>query len=140
MKKFLIVIAVVIGLAIIGKLALHDNDDAPIVAKTDTTNTATASPSAAWKDGTYTGVASDNEYGTIQVAAVISGGKISAVNFLKMPSGDQRTNEVTAAAQPILLNETLKAQSASIDLVSGATQTSNSYLNSLNSALNQARS
>lgn len=92
-----------------------------------------------YKDGTFTGAAEQNPYGIVQIAVVISGGKIVDVNFIQMPSGDGHTNEVTAVAGPMLKQTTLQAQSANIDFVSGATSTSESYQMSLQFALDQAK-
>ncbi len=91
-----------------------------------------------YKDGTYSGAAENNPYGTVQIAVIVSGGKIVDISFMQMPQGDGHTNEVTAAAEPLLKQTTLQAQNASIDFVSGATSTSESYQMSLQSALDQA--
>lgn len=91
-----------------------------------------------YKDGTYVGDSQDTTYGTVQIAVVVSGGQISDVKFLKMPDDLGHTQEVTAFAEPLLKYQTLQAQSAHIDFVSGATQTSEGYEQSLQSALNQA--
>lgn len=112
------------------------SSDSGSVAGDNTTNMPTASGS--YKDGTYTGITEDNPYGQVQVAVVISGGKITNVNFLRMPGPDGHSREVTAFAQPLLEQETLNKQSAHIDFVSGATQTSESYERSLQAALDQA--
>ncbi len=94
--------------------------------------------SVSYKDGTFTGSAEYMPYGTVQIAAVISGGKIKNIKYLQMPSGLGHTNQVTYVAEPLLKQTTLSAQSANIDFVSGATLTSESYQASLQSALDQA--
>ena len=60
--------------------------------------------------------------------------KIEAV---ELPTGG-RSGEISAYAEPILASEALTAQSANIDIVSGATYTSEAYTRSLQSALDQA--
>jgi uncharacterized protein with FMN-binding domain len=69
----------------------------------------------------------------VQVTAVISNGYITDIVFDQMPSGPNQPH--TDYAEPILRNETLQAQSASINTVSGATQDSDAYKSSLGSAL-----
>lgn len=97
------------------------------------------SGSASYKDGTYTGDNADTPYGTVQISVVISGGKISDVNFLKMPNDQPHSREVTAMSEPQLKQNTLDAQSTQIDFVSGATSTSYGYQESLQKALDQAK-
>jgi uncharacterized protein with FMN-binding domain len=67
----------------------------------------------------------------------MSGGTISSVQVLQQPSGNPRDDEINDYALPILTKETVDAQSADIDMVSGATVTSQGYLQSLQSALDQ---
>lgn len=91
-----------------------------------------------YKDGAFTGPVTDAFYGNIQVQAVISGGKLTNVKFLQYPN-DQRTSiEVNTEAMPQLTQEAIRAQSANVDIVSGATQTSEAFRSSLGSALHQA--
>ena len=95
-------------------------------------------PDVSYKDGTYTGSVADTIYGKVEVAAVISGGKITDIQFLKMPDDQENSKVVTAMAEPRLKSETLSKQSADIDFVSGATQTSEGFEQSLQAALDQA--
>lgn len=108
-------------------------------AAQNTPATTPGAPPVPYKDGTYTGSAADNAYGTVQVQAVVSGGKITQVNFLQMPSDQEHSQEVTAQAEPILQSEAISAQSAQIDTVSGATQDTEAFTQSLQSALSQAQ-
>jgi uncharacterized protein with FMN-binding domain len=55
-----------------------------------------------------------------------------------VPNGNPRDQEINAYALPILVQESLDAQSANIDMVSGATVTSDGYLQSLQGALDKA--
>jgi uncharacterized protein with FMN-binding domain len=105
------------------------------------TNDASSSSSGSkYKDGTYSGETVDVGFGPVQVQAVVSGGKLTAVNFLQMPSDQHHSQEITAQAEPILRSEALAAQSANINTVSGATQDSDGFVKSLTAALNQANS
>jgi uncharacterized protein with FMN-binding domain len=106
----------------------------------DTTTSTTPSPASqgSYKDGTYKGQNEDTPYGPVQISIVVSGGRITGVNFLQMPSDLGHSQEVTAFAEPLLKNSTLSKQTAHIDFVSGATQTSEGYMQSLQSALDQA--
>jgi len=91
-----------------------------------------------YKDGSYTGSVADAFYGNVQVKAVISGGKITDVVFLDHPQ-DRRTSQmINDQAMPMLTQEAITAQSANVDIVSGATQTSNAFRESLQSALSKA--
>jgi uncharacterized protein with FMN-binding domain len=90
-----------------------------------------------YKNGTYTGNAVAQYYGDVQVQAVISGGKLVDVLFLQYPNHGN-SSEVNAYALPILRSEAITAQSANIDAVSGASETSPAFIASLSSALKQA--
>ncbi|MGA3150292.1 MAG: FMN-binding protein [Candidatus Saccharimonadales bacterium] len=155
MKKPLLIIMTV---AILGALGLYINPghntsaklvSSPVSAtgSSNQSNSSTAGSSApqttaasstTYKDGTYTGSAADTPYGVVQIAVVVSGGKITDVNFLQMPSDLAHSQEVTTVAEPLLKQTTLQAQSANIEFVSGATSTSNGYEQSLQAALDQA--
>lgn len=94
--------------------------------------------SGSGKNGTYTGSAAETMYGPVQVRATVSGGKLTRVDVLQVPDNGRYEAEIVADALPILQSEALSAQSADIDIVSGATFTSQGYAQSLQSALNQA--
>src|SRR3954454_18193806 len=87
---------------------------------------------------TVTGTAASTRYGPVQVRLTIANGKITAVDVLEYPDNNGKDQQINARALPILVSETLKAQSATIDMVSGATYTSDGYLTSLQSALDKA--
>ena len=107
---------------------------------------ASSSPSAsASKTGgstsaakTYTGDVAQTRWGPVQVEITVKRGKITAVDVLQHPTGNGRDAEINGYALPILEQDTLTAQSAKIDMVSGATVTSGGYVESLQSALDQA--
>ena len=92
-----------------------------------------------YKDGTFTGITEDAYYGNVQVKTVISGGKITDVQFLNYPHDAARSLAINTFATPNLRQEAIQAQSASVDVVSGATDTSNAFMQSLVSALTQAK-
>jgi uncharacterized protein with FMN-binding domain len=88
------------------------------------------------KDGTYKGAAAKNPYGTITVSIKVTGGKIVAADATYPTTNDSATINPPAIAA--LKQSTVKAQSADVDAVSGATFTSESYVKSLQAALDQA--
>ncbi|MEV8420131.1 FMN-binding protein [Streptomyces niveus] len=88
--------------------------------------------------GTYTGDPVSTQYGTVQVAATVKAGKLTAVKVLQVPSGNGRDQQIAAYAVPRLTKEALAGHSAHIDAVSGASYTSQGYIQSLQSALDRA--
>lgn len=93
-----------------------------------------------YKDGQYTGNVADAFYGNVQVQITIGNGKISNIKFLDYPQDRRTSIEINSQAMPILISETIQSQNASVDSVSGATQTSRAYIESLQSALAKAKS
>jgi len=87
---------------------------------------------------TVTGDVEQTQWGPVQVELTIAGGKITDVAVPTYPNGNGRDAEINSYALPQLVQETLSAQSANIDMVSGATVTSDGYLRSLQSALDKA--
>lgn len=98
----------------------------------------TAPAPAVYKDGSYTGPVTDAFYGNIQVRAVIKGGKIIDVKFLQYPNDTPNSVAINQQAMPYLRQEAIRAQKAAVDGVSGATDTSQAFVQSLSSALRQA--
>lgn len=98
-----------------------------------------APAAGAFRDGSYTGTAVQTRYGPVQVAITVTQGRISDVQVPQYPTGGGREQRINTQAVPQLIDETVQAQSANIDMVSGATYTINGYLESLQSALDQAR-
>jgi uncharacterized protein with FMN-binding domain len=96
-------------------------------------------PTGQYKDGTYTGSSADAYYGTVQVQAVVQGGKLVTVNFLQYPSDRSTSQYINGQAMPMLQTEAIQAQSANVSGVSGATDTSAAFVQSLGSALSQAK-
>jgi uncharacterized protein with FMN-binding domain len=106
-----------------------------------TGNPPSGNPSASagqYKDGTYTGTVADAFYGNLQVAVTIQGGALVDVVFPQYPTNGHSA-QVAAQALPILKQEAIAAQSANVNIVSGATQDSQAFQQSLASALAQAK-
>ena len=87
---------------------------------------------------TYTGDSASTRWGPVQVQITVADGTVTAVDVVDYPSGNGKDQQINARALPVLVQETLDAQSADIDMVSGATVTSEGYLESLQSALDEA--
>lgn len=100
---------------------------------------STPAPGALYKNGTYTGNIADAFWGNVQVQAVIQNGKIANVVFLQYPNDRNRSIEINSYADPQLVSEAIQAQSANVDIVSGATDSSDAFMQSLTDALSQAK-
>jgi uncharacterized protein with FMN-binding domain len=100
-----------------------------------------ASASAAASDGasgTFTGTSVQTRFGPVQVQITVANGSITEVTALQLTDEDQRSVSISNRTAPVLRQEVLTAQSANVQGVSGATYTSDAYLSSLQSALDQA--
>lgn len=100
--------------------------------------TSTTSTTSAGVSGAFNGGAVDTRYGPVQVQITVSAGKITAARALQVPQESDRDVRINSQAVPVLVQETLQAQSAQIDTVSGATYTSDGYTRSLQSAIDAA--
>lgn len=87
---------------------------------------------------TYAGDTAQTQWGPVQVQITVKNGKITASDVLQVPSGNPRDDEINSYAVPVLNSEVVATQNANIDMVSGATVTSDGYVQSLQSALDQA--
>lgn len=96
-------------------------------------------PSSGYKDGTFVGTVADAFYGNIQVQVVMQAGKITDVQFLQYPNDRSHSIEINQYAMPILTQEAIQAQSANVDIVSGATDSSQAFIQSLQTALNKSK-
>jgi uncharacterized protein with FMN-binding domain len=120
------------------------NKTSPAAATSDASTPARSSESSKpntsppSKITTYIGSVAETRWGPVQVKITVQGGKITNVTVLQQPDGNQRDAEINSQALPILIDETVKAQSANIDMVSGATVTSDGYVRSLQAALDEA--
>ncbi|MDH6131477.1 uncharacterized protein with FMN-binding domain [Kitasatospora sp. MAA4] len=117
--------------------------DAPQpAAAAPSTAPSTAPSSGAASGGTpgsgkFTGSEIDTRYGPVQVQAVESGGKLTDIVVLQQTYGGH-SSQIDSYALPVLKSEALTAQNANIDVVSGATYTSEGYAQSLQAALDAA--
>jgi uncharacterized protein with FMN-binding domain len=130
MRKAITIILVVAILGVLGTMAVSNSRN-PSSARN-------SSSSVSYQDGAYVGRSAETPYGSVQVSIVISNREINDIKFLKMPNGDDRSREITGFAGPQLKQNTLRAQDAQIDFVSGATSTTYGYQESLQSALDKA--
>jgi uncharacterized protein with FMN-binding domain len=154
MKK-LIVSIVIIGTFVIYSFIHAHSSPAAVVPNTPATSrpssstaTATTSPpssgttaasGSSYKDGTYVGSVADAQWGVVQIKAIIENGKITDVQFLQYPNDRSRSVYINSIADPELTSEAIQAQSANVDIVTGATDSSEAFIQSLSDALSQAR-
>ncbi len=99
------------------------------------TTTATATDAVVAFDGATV----NTKYGPVQVQAQVQNGTLVAVAVVQYPDGDGKSVRINQRALPELQSEALSAQSASVDTISGATYTSNAYVKSLQSAIDEAK-
>ena len=151
--------AIVMGMTIVGVAAIlnyritpHQLSAVATVPPTQDAGNITASPSAspgatpapsptpspAAANGTFTGSDVPNRFGDVIVRAVITNGHITDVQAVQLPTDRQESAYISDQVGPLLRAEALQAQSANIDIISGATYTSESYAQSLETALQQA--
>ncbi len=98
-----------------------------------------ASKPGSYKDGVYTGPQVNVFYGLVQVQATVQNGKLSQVQFLEYPNDRRTSVQINNIAMPYLQQEALQTQSANVDIISGATLTSEGFSMSLQSALGSAK-
>jgi uncharacterized protein with FMN-binding domain len=124
----------VLVLSIAGLVPVWLYEPSPAVTSSASTPPASSSTSSSGSSGTSSTVVAGptvpTEKGDVQVEVTFAGSKISSVRMLKQPNHPQ-----TTAAVPVLIKETLTAQSADVDTVSGATITSGAYKKSLQAAI-----
>ena len=114
-------------------------DPAPAAETTPPGSPAATTPTpTSTAPKTFLGSAIQTPYGVVQVRIVVANKKITNVSFAQLTAYDSRSQQINSDAAPILLQETLSAQSAQIDSVSGASYTSDGYVQSLQSAIDQA--
>ncbi|TFD81913.1 FMN-binding protein [Cryobacterium psychrophilum] len=105
-------------------------------AASSAAGTGSAKPSSV--SGTFTGASERTRFGNVQVQITVANSTITDVSALQLTNADGRSVAISNYAAPVLRQEALSAQSAHVQSVSGATYTSNGYLSSLQSALDQA--
>jgi uncharacterized protein with FMN-binding domain len=99
---------------------------------------AATSSSQSGSSGTFVGGEVMTPYGVVQVQITVEGGRITAADAIQVPMADRHDQMISSQAVPIYNSETVDAQSATIDAVSGATVTWEGYTSSLQSAIDQA--
>lgn len=104
-----------------------------------TSNISNSSTTNAYQDGQFTGNVTDAYWGNVEVQATIQGGKISDVQFLDYPHDRRTSAYINSQAMPWLTSEAIQAQSARVNIISGATLTSQAFIQSLQSALDKAK-
>jgi uncharacterized protein with FMN-binding domain len=145
-KKIAISGLVAVAFVLYSVLVRQSDKPADIRSKTpvassspsQTKKSSATQPPATYKDGKYVGSVADAFYGNIQIQVTIQGGKITAVDFLQYPNDQPNSVAINQQAIPYLQQETIKAQNAQVDSISGATDTSRAFVESLTSALNKA--
>lgn len=90
-------------------------------------------------DGEYLGSSEDAYYGYVQVKVIIKQSKIADVLFLDYPRHSKTSREINSEAVPVLRSEAIRVQSANVNIVSGATETSRAFKKSLSIALYKAK-
>lgn len=112
-----------------------DFTDSSGSAGAGTTGTTGASAKAV---GTYAGSVVQTRFGSVQVQITVQAGKITDVTALQLTDAERKSVQISNRAAPILRDEVLQSQSADVQTISGATVTSDAYLNSLQAALDAA--
>ena len=121
-------------------LSLTSNTLPAIIdSRLTTSQTSPSLKPPSYNDGHFTGSVADAYYGNIQVAVTIQNRQITSVDFLQSPNRHGRSIAINSFAKPLLSQEAITAQDANVDVVSGATDTSRAFVQSLTSALEQAK-
>lgn len=118
------------------------NSDTGVTKKTTettkkTTNVAKTT-TGKYKDGTYTGESTSTRWGNVQVQITVINGKLTSIKVLSSPDSEDKSVEINQQVLPTYKSEAIKAQSANIQQISGATETFKGFTGSLQNALNQA--
>jgi uncharacterized protein with FMN-binding domain len=141
MKKLLVSLAF-IGLSFVYVFSRQFNT-APVTVSNTPTPTPTPMPMrrmmSGYKDGVFTGSVADAYYGLVQVKATIKNGLIADVTFLQYPNDRSTSRYINSQAMPMLTQEAIQAQSANVDIISGASATSGAFQQSLGDALALAK-
>jgi uncharacterized protein with FMN-binding domain len=111
------------------------NAPAPNSQSQSTASNSGSSKSVAYKDGTYTGPEIDVNYGLVKVQATVQSGRLTDVKIVEYPTDRRTSQRINSIAVPYLQQEAIQAQSANVNLISGATLTSEGFAMSLDAAL-----
>jgi len=135
-KKILLVsgLVILLGGFFIYERFIPNQQTTTQVINTKQTSTAVTG----FKDGTYIGLETSSMYGKAKAQVIISNGQITDVQFLEYPNDRQTSIMKSNMAMPIIKQEVIQSQSVNVNTVSGATQTSESFIQSISSALSQA--
>jgi uncharacterized protein with FMN-binding domain len=128
-------IAAAAALAGCGAAKISRSTTPASVGGSSTASSATSTRSAS---GQFNGTDVPTRFGDVQVVVTFQHGRITDVGWLKLPYDRPRSQFISQQAAPILRSEVLNAQSAQIDLLSGATYTSDAWATSVQGALSQA--
>jgi uncharacterized protein with FMN-binding domain len=109
----------------------------PSGTSTNSGSSTPPTPATSNVSGVFTGPAVEMEYGPVQVAIYLQGGKIEDIKALQYPVDRPRSQFINSQAIPLLRSEVLQAHSANINLISGATFTSEAFESSLQAAIKQ---
>lgn len=146
MKKYalsgiiiLAIIAYVIYQQMGGQASLPIADTKNSTGQTVATTSTNTNNQPAYKDGSYISPVVDAYYGNLQVKAIIKNGLLTDVQFIDYPQKNENDIMINNRAMPILKTEAITAQSAQVNIVSGATQTSEAFQQSLAAALAMAK-
>lgn len=156
MKKFALAVIIIGSFILFSLFSSHTNmlvlppnspssallaptSSAPVASGTASPPNGTSTPNALYKDGTYTGSVADAQWGNVQIQVVIQGGKIANITFLQYPNERERSVFINSYADPRLVSEAIQAQSATVDAITGATDSSEAFIQSLSDALTQAQ-
>jgi uncharacterized protein with FMN-binding domain len=127
--------------ALVLLFSYHTNLGSSSSATTDPTtgnDNTNGGSSGSSSSGTYTGDAVDTRWGIVQVQITAESGKITKSEAVRFPTENSRDQEINAYAVPELNSEVVNKQSGNIDAISGATVTSDGYIQSVQSAIDQA--
>ncbi len=103
-------------------------------------DTPPAAGSSQYRDGAYTGPVVNAYYGLMQIQAIIKGGRLASIRVLQYPNDRRTSVYINRQALPMLRDEVINAQSADVDIVSGATLSSEAFIQSLGAAMTRAAS
>lgn len=109
-----------------------------VAAETRQVTTSSKASAASSTTRTYAGDAVMTRFGNVQVQITVADGTITAAEVLQVPMEDRHDQMINSRAVPVYNEESVSAQSADIDVVSGATVTWDGYTQSLQSAIDQA--
>lgn len=119
-----------------GRTSFQNN---PTTSEGNSSSVQNQTNTPVYKNGVFTGAVEDAYYGNVQVQTTIVNGKITNVSFLQYPNFNYTCIAINSQAMPYLKQEALSAQSANVDIISGATDTSQAFIESLRSALVKAK-